>query len=91
MPIFQYFFADNEERLYVVTSEKSGDGKQFISDIFNSDGIFIGKKTVGFFDLLTYIWGGQELDILGKNNRLYALREKENGYKELVVYKMKWQ
>ena len=26
-----------------------------------------------------------------KNNRIYCLREKENGYKELAVYNMKWK
>ena len=26
-----------------------------------------------------------------KNNHLYCLREKESGYKELVVYKMRWE
>jgi hypothetical protein len=29
--------------------------------------------------------------VTAKNHRIYSLREKENGYKQLVVYKMRWE
>jgi hypothetical protein len=89
MPAFQYFFTDDEERLFVVTSEKSAGG-QNICDIFNRDGVFIARKGLGFYDLLRAIWQGRELDIVAKNGRVYCLREKPTGYKELVVSRLIW-
>ena len=29
--------------------------------------------------------------VIAKQNYLYGIREKESGYKELVVYRMKWE
>jgi len=29
--------------------------------------------------------------VIAKNDRLYCVKEKESGYKELVVYKMRWE
>ncbi|MEW5900702.1 MAG: 6-bladed beta-propeller [Acidobacteriota bacterium] len=89
MPAFQFFFVDDEERLYVATSEKSADG-QNICDILNRDGIFIARKALGFYDLLRAVWQGRELDIIAKRGRLYCLREKDSGYKELAVFRMSW-
>jgi len=31
------------------------------------------------------------LDVVAKNGRIFTLYEKENGYKELVVYKAIWR
>lgn len=89
MPAFQYFFTDDEERLYVATSEKGPDG-QNMCDIFSRDGVFIARKALGFYDLLHAIWQGRELDIVAKNGRVYCLREKPSGYKELVVSRFIW-
>ena len=91
MPLFQYFFTDDEERLYVLTSEKDKNLGTNICDIYNSEGVFIGRKSMGYFDLLKFIYLTQPLDIIAKGGRLYCLREKESGYKELVVYKMNWE
>jgi hypothetical protein len=91
MPVFQYFFTDAEERLYVVTSEKNPEEGQHIADIFNKNGIFIAKKALGYYDFIKSLWMGQELGILAKNNRLYCLGEKEaSGYKQLFVYRATW-
>ncbi|OGD40121.1 MAG: hypothetical protein A2V45_02765 [Candidatus Aminicenantes bacterium RBG_19FT_COMBO_58_17] len=89
MPIFQYLFTDDEGRLFVVTSER-GETGQYISDIFNPDGVFICRASLGYFDLIRLIWEGQEFGIVAKKNRLYCLREKASGYKELVVSRMIW-
>ncbi len=58
-------------------------------DIFNEDGIFIGRMSLMNF----WVWKSifLPLPVKSKNNRLYCLREKESGYKELVVYKMRWE
>jgi hypothetical protein len=89
MPIFQYLFTDDEGRLFVVTSEK-GETGQYISDIFNPAGVFICRASLGYFDLVRLIWEGQEFGIVAKKNRLYCLREKTSGYKELIVSRMIW-
>lgn len=41
MPPFQYFFTDDESRLYVMTCEKGQRMNEYIYDIFNSEGYFI--------------------------------------------------
>jgi len=70
----------DEDRLYVMTNEIRKKSGEYTVDIFNSEGLFIGRKGI--------ISSGT---IKAKNNRLYCLREKESGYKELVVYKMMWE
>ena len=90
-PPYQSFFVDEENRLYVMTFEKGEGPKEFIYDIFDSDGVFI-ERTI--LDNCVY-WPESNIHIPGtvvaKNNRIYSVREKENGYKELVVYKMRWE
>ena len=91
MPPFQYFFTDNVGRLYVMTYEKGEKPKEYIYDIFSQEGFFItGTSLDNSGDTTIAIWGGP-FEIRAKNNRLYCLREKESGYKELVVYKMRWE
>jgi hypothetical protein len=90
MPPFHYFFLDDEGRLYVKTYEKGDKPNEYMHDIFNSDGAFITKKSIAGYGM--WIYPGIPLDrAKAKNNRIYCIREKENGYKELVVYKMKWE
>jgi hypothetical protein len=31
------------------------------------------------------------LDVVARNGRIYALHEKDDGYKELVIYKAIWR
>lgn len=91
MPYFQYFFTDDEGRLYVVTSEIDEETGAHICDIYNSEGIFIERKAIGYFDLIKFIYVNEPLDIIAKNNRLYCMREKESGFEELLVYEMRWE
>ena len=90
MPPFQYYFLDNEGRLYVKTYEKGNNKDEYVHDIFNSDGIFITKRSIGGYGRILYPFGDLRRT-KAKNNRLYCLREKESGYRELVVYKMIWE
>ena len=89
MPPFNSFFIDDEERLYVMTYEKGNKEGEYTHDIFNSDGVFIGRKSMKNYGRLNYTL--QALRAIAKNNRLYCLQEKESGYQELVVYKMRWE
>jgi hypothetical protein len=85
-PAFLSFFSDDEGRLFVMTPERGEVEEEYIFDIFNADGIFIARKA-----LSVLYEGGGIVYARAKNNRLYGLREKESGYKELVVYKMEWE
>lgn len=87
-PPYQSFFTDDKGGLFVMTYEKDGDSGEYIFDIFNGDGIFIGRKSLKlFFNSVTevFLWATV------KQNHLYCKYEKESGYKELVVYKMIWE
>jgi len=88
-PPFNSFFIDEKNRLFVMTYEPGESKEEYIHDIFNSDGIFIGRASIGISGRL-----GRALNHLkatAKNNRYYRLRYKENGYVELIVHKMNWE
>jgi len=88
-PPYQFFFVDDESRLYLMTFEKGEGPNDFIYDIFNPDGVFVGRMVLdncGYWPKSTI---KIPLNVVAKNKRLYYLREKESGYKELVVYKMR--
>jgi len=57
-----------------------------VCDVFSPEGDFAGRT-----DLDNYNGINSALPIKARNNRLYSLRQKKSGYKELVVYKMKWE
>jgi len=78
---YESFFTDDEGRLFVKTNEKGKNHEEYMFDIFSPDGILIERKSLS----------GSLGWAIFKQNRLYCLREKESGYKELVVYKMKWK
>lgn len=95
MPPFQYSFTDDEGRLFVMTSEIGKNQKEYVVDydspmeyvydIFNSDGVFIGKKGFKLYFVGRQYW------VTMKKNRFYCFKKKDSGYKELVVYKMRWE
>jgi hypothetical protein len=89
-PVFQrLFFTDDEGRLFIMTYEKGNAPKEFIYDIFNCEGAFVGR-----IGLDNYGQSGAQLipfPASSKSDQLYYIREKESGFKELVVFKMIWQ
>ena len=89
-PPFQCMsFTDDDGRLFIMTFEKGENPKEYIFDIFSSNGAFIGRASLDVFvRRATLIF---PLYAKAKNKRLYCLREKESGYKELAVYKMNWE
>jgi len=92
-PPFQFFFLDDMGRLYVMTHERGKNPSSFIYDIFNSDGYYIARIELDNYGVSPYSANELPLplSVESKNNRIYILREKESGYKELVVYRMKWE
>ncbi len=90
MPAIQYFFPDDQGRLFVMTFEKGDRRGHYMYDIFNPDGVFVGRTSLdnkGNESL--EIWGGP-FEVRAKNNLLYYLRAKESGFQELVVCRMTW-
>jgi len=88
MPPFNSFFIDEAGRLFVMTYEQGENGNGFIHDVFDSDGIFIARIALGSYGIL-----GRALNRLratAANGRFYRLFFKENGYPELIVYRMLW-
>lgn len=85
MPPFLAFFSDNEGRLFVMTYEKGENPGEYICDIFNPDGVCVGRKSLKVFH------GESGLHATMKNGRFYCLHEKSNGYKELIVYRVEWK
>lgn len=84
-PPFQGLFTDETGRLFIMTYEQDGDSGEYIFDIFNKEGIFIGRKN------LPIMYENGIVMAKSKKQRLYCISEKYSGYKELMVYKMKWE
>lgn len=86
-PAFRDFFADDAGRLYVLTHEEGANPGEYMYDIYNSEGAFIGRISLVNSQRLQY----EPFAARVKKDRLYSLQEKENGYRELVVYRMIWE
>ncbi|MDD8027447.1 MAG: 6-bladed beta-propeller [Acidobacteriota bacterium] len=82
---FQSLTADENGRLLVATYEPGDKPGEYLYDIFDEDGVFVGRKSLN-----AWIWEGA-LWIRMKADKLYALQEKDNGFKEIVVYRLKWE
>lgn len=84
-PPFQAFVAGDDGTLLVATFEEGGNPGEFLFDIFNKEGVFIGRKSLNAF-----IWENR-LYAQIRANKFYSLREKSSGYRELVAHNMKWK
>ena len=62
------------------TYEERETSSEEMMDIFNADGIFIGRKSLK-----------KALSRKFRNDCLYAVYEKESGFQELVVLQMTWK
>jgi hypothetical protein len=70
--------------------EKGKNNAEYIHNVFNSDGVFITRVSMPAYG--SWIYPGTKLNRANmKNRRFYCIREKESGYKEFVVYRMKWE
>jgi hypothetical protein len=89
-PPFQALFADDQGRLFVEGFEKDSPGGENICDVFSPDGVRILRAGLGRHEILRLIYEIQPFDIVIKKDRCYCLREKADGFKEVVVYSMNW-
>jgi hypothetical protein len=90
-PPFQALFADDRDRLFVEGSEKDAASGDNFSDIFSPDGVRFARSALGRYEILRAIFETQPFDIVIKKDRCYCLREKADGFKEVVVYSMIWK
>jgi hypothetical protein len=84
-PPYQAFFNDDRGRLFVVTYEEGENPSEFMVDIFNHDGVFVGRKSLDIRTWNGLLWA----KMIG--NLFYCPQENESGYKKLIVYKMRWE
>ena len=70
-----------------MTYEKGENPGEYMYDIFNPEGVFIGRKSLNLRWADLYF--GVKYQTI-KNDKLYCYREDENGFMEMVVYKMRW-
>jgi hypothetical protein len=89
-PAFQFLFSDDEGRLAVATCGKDAASGQNLCDIFSSDGTYIARTPLGYFDILKWMFEGQAGDVVIRSGRLLCVRDKESGYREVIVSSMLW-
>jgi hypothetical protein len=86
MPPLFHFFTDDTGRLFVMTYEEGEKPGEYRYDLFNSQGVFVGRKSLG---LTWFVYGGAIYTFI-KDGRLYCHNEREDGYDEIVVYSVHW-
>jgi len=84
-PPFQSLVAGEDGTLLVQTFEPGQNQGEFMFDIFDKEGVFIGRKSLNVYVWENHLWACM------KGQKLYCLKEKESGYKELIVYNMIWE
>jgi hypothetical protein len=92
-PPFQYLFADDLGRLYVVTFEPGNNQGEYITDVFNSEGVLYSRVSLKLFLNADIFMTDRPSDnwVTVKNDTLYCIHEKDSGHKELVAYKIIWK
>lgn len=83
---FHAFFPDEQGRLFVMTYEPGDRPGEYVYDIFNKDGTLIARTS-----LAALHGGGGYLLARVRGDRLYAVEEKESGFKRLEVYRLAWR
>jgi len=83
---FHAFFPDEAGRLFVMTYEPGDHPGELIFDVFNKDGVLIARTS-----LAALHGGGGYLLARIRGDRLYAVEEKENGFKRLNVFRAAWR
>ena len=77
-PPFREMAALDDKWLFVQTYKETNEGR-FVYDVFIEEGEFVGR-----IELEGY-------KVRFKEDRVYCLKQKESGYKELTVYQMIWE
>ena len=88
-PPFQFGFAVETGYLFVMTYEKEKSSGEFIYDVFNPEGVFLARTALPNYGRYGVVEAA--LFAMARKGRIYCLREKESGFKEIVVYKLNWE
>lgn len=80
------FFLDDDGRIFVMTFEKGENTNENIFDIFNAEGIYIGKTALNILTL-----GDANICVKSRNGRLYCFQEKPDGFRVFQVYSIHWE
>lgn len=87
-PPFLSFGEDQDGRLLVRTYEKGLSSDENIFDIFTPEGVFTSRVSITNRDAhreqTPLPWKCQ-------GDRLYSIHDKENGFRELTVFRLRWE
>jgi hypothetical protein len=91
-PPCQHVWVDDKGRLFIKTYEESVGPGEFMIDIFDGNGVFVGQVSMNIHAGMELFGQVPRLDswTTMKNDRFYCLREKASGYLQLVVYRVRW-
>jgi hypothetical protein len=87
-PAFMSFIEDEDGRLLVRTFEKGLNPDENMFDIFSQEGVFIGRASIANRDAQREQY---PLPCICRGGRLYSVHDKESGYRELSVCRMRWE
>ena len=85
-PAFDFFFSDEEGRLFVKTYKKPEGTNKYIFDVFDPDGRFLTRTALKLGDEISL---NQDKFII-KNNKLYSKEFTEDGFPALRRYRIIW-
>jgi len=86
LPPIHTLFSDEEGRIYAVTFERGDQQGEYWCDIFNQEGIFIARISLP----VQFSQTPFPIYVLVKNQYLYCVGKKDNGYQQLKVFRMDW-
>jgi hypothetical protein len=89
LPPVAAIFTDDEGRLFAMSYEAGDKPGEYLWDIFDPDGVFIGRKSLEVPSWRGLNNGSRYTMI--KNGLLYDYAEKESGYRELVISAVIWR
>lgn len=90
-PHYQALFADDSGRLFAATYDRDGVAGANVCDVFTAAGVRILRTPIGFQEYSSTLSTGKPLDVIVKKGRAYCVREKDNGFQEIVVYSLAWR
>jgi len=77
---FQFLNIDDAGRIFVQTYERATDGSGYYYDVFDSEGKYIAKTSLKTMPR-----------VLKKKNKLYTIKEDEDGYQYIKRCKVTWK
>jgi len=84
-PPIQNLVSGDDGFLFVSTFEEGENPGEFMFDIYNDNGVFIGRTSLNIWIWEVHLWAKI------KASKLYCLKVKDSGFREVVVYNMIWQ